>query len=62
MAAKLADGKMIHYMDIGSHFLDADGTLREEIMPDTLRLSPGGYKVWAIAIEGKLLELLGEQP
>ncbi len=60
MAAKLADGKMIHYMDIGPHFLEADGTLTTDIMPDYLHLSPRGYKVWAIAIESKLRELLGE--
>ncbi|MHC5111734.1 MAG: platelet-activating factor acetylhydrolase IB subunit [Planctomycetota bacterium] len=61
-ASELADGRMIHYMDIGAHFLEADGTLTKEIMPDFLHLSPKGYRFWAIAIEGKLRELLGEDP
>lgn len=62
IARGLADGKMIHYMDIGAHFLDADGTLPKDIMPDYLHLTPVGYQFWAIAIEGKLREMLGENP
>ena len=62
IAAMLADGRMIHFMDIGAHFLKPDGTLTEDIMPDFLHLTPLGYQIWAIAIEGKLRELLGERP
>jgi len=62
IARKLADGKMVHYMDIGAHFLQPDGTLTADIMPDYLHLTPLGYQIWAIAIEGKLRELLGEEP
>lgn len=59
---KLADGRMVHYMDIGQHFLQPDGTLTKDIMPDYLHLTPWGYQIWAIAIEQKLRELLGETP
>ena len=62
IARKIADGRLVHYMDIGEHFLLADGTLTKEIMPDYLHLTPQGYQIWAIAIEGKLRELLGEEP
>ncbi len=62
IAMKIADGRMVHSMDIGEHFLQADGTLTKEIMPDYLHLTPQGYQIWAIAIEGKLRELLGEKP
>ncbi len=62
IASKLADGKMIHYMDIGVHFLKPDGTLTKDIMPDYLHPTQRGYEMWAIAIEGKLRELLGEEP
>ena len=62
LASKIADGKMIHYMNIGVHFLTPDATLTKEIMPDYLHLTRKGYEMWAIAIEGKLRELLGEQP
>lgn len=57
---KLHDGKHIHYLEIGHHFLGADGTLDRKIMPDFLHLSPRGYEIWASSIESKLKELLGE--
>ena len=51
IAAKLADGKMVEYLDIGPAFLADDGTLSKEIMPDLLHLSPKGYQIWAESIE-----------
>lgn len=54
------DGNRVHYMEIGMHFLEPDGTISKEIMPDYLHLTPRGYEIWAIAIEQKLRELLGE--
>ncbi len=53
-----ADGKRVHYMDIGSIFLQPDGTLPKEIMPDLLHLNAHGYQMWADAIEGKVKELM----
>ncbi len=55
--AKLHDGKSVHYMDIGEKFLQADGVLTKEIMPDFLHLSSKGYQIWADAITAKLDEL-----
>jgi beta-glucosidase len=60
LIAKLADGEMVHYLDIGPKFLTDDGTLPKEIMPDLLHLSPQGYQIWAESIEEKVKELLGE--
>jgi beta-glucosidase len=60
IASKLADGQMIHYLDIGPKFLTADGTLSKEIMPDLLHLNEKSYTIWAEAIEPKIKELLGE--
>ena len=57
---KLADGKAVHYLDIGPNFLQKDGTLPREIMPDLLHLSEKGYTIWAESIEAKLEELMGE--
>ena len=62
LAAKIADGKMIHYLDIGPLFLDQNRILSKEIMPDLLHLSEDGYKIWAQAIENQLAEMLGDQP
>lgn len=53
-----ADGKRVHYMDIGNAFLQPDGTLPKEIMPDLLHLNAKGYEMWANAIEGKVAELM----
>ena len=57
---KLADGNAVHYLDIGPKFLEKDGTLSREIMPDLLHLSEKGYTIWAESIEAKLKELMGE--
>lgn len=58
--AKLDDGGKVHYLDIGSSFLEDDGTISKEIMPDFLHLSDEGYKRWAKAIEPAVKHLLGE--
>jgi beta-glucosidase len=58
---KLHDGQNVHFLDIGHHFLNSDGILPGEIMPDYLHLSEKGYQIWAEVIEPKLAELLGEK-
>ena len=57
---KLADGDKVHWLDIGHRFLNTDGTLPREIMPDYLHLSTKGYTLWATAIEDKLSSLLSD--
>ena len=51
------DGERVHFLDIGKTFLDENGGLSKEIMPDALHLSPKGYQLWAEAIEPALKEL-----
>jgi beta-glucosidase len=60
IASKAADGQMVHYMDIGQKFLESDGTLSREIMPDLLHLNEKSYTIWGEAIDAKVAELLGE--
>jgi lysophospholipase L1-like esterase len=55
---KLADGKMIYYIDFGSQLVETDGSISKEIMPDRLHLSAKGYTIWAEAVEPKLKDLL----
>jgi lysophospholipase L1-like esterase len=61
IAAKIADGKMIHYLDIGPKFLESDKSISKEIMPDFLHLTPKGYEIWAKAIEPMVAKLMGEK-
>ena len=58
--AKLDDGERVRYLDIGPRFLQDDGTLTREIMPDLLHLSEKGYTLWAAAIESPVAEALGK--
>lgn len=56
--AKLDDGKTVKYLDIGAKFLEKDGSLSREVMPDYLHLSPKGYAIWAEAIKGPVADLM----
>jgi lysophospholipase L1-like esterase len=49
--SKLDDGAHVTYLDIGAKFLQPDGTLTKEIMPDFLHPSPAGYQIWADAVQ-----------
>lgn len=57
---KLADGEHVFYLDIGDKFLDDEGNLSREIMPDLLHLSEQGYTIWAESIEDSVAKLMGE--
>ena len=55
--AKLDDGKTVYYKDIGKEFLDQNGGLSGDIMPDYLHLSAKGYDIWGKAIKTDLEKL-----
>lgn len=58
--ARLDDGSHVRYLDIGKAFLNADGTISREVMPDYLHLSIKGYRTWANAMEPTLWSMLDE--
>ncbi len=58
LIASIGDGKMVRFLDIGPKFLEKDGTLSKEIMPDLLHLSSKGYQIWAEAIEPAVAEMM----
>src|SRR5215467_4965472 len=58
---KVADGRMIRYLDIGDRFTNRDGFISKEMMPDFVHLSPRGYGLWAEAIEPVVKDLMGEE-
>ena len=60
LASRIADGKKIFYLDINDKFLDADGTLPKDIMPDLLHPNTKGYTIWAEAIEPTVKKLMGK--
>ncbi len=61
LIAKLADDKNVFYLDIGAKFLNDDGTLSKEIMPDLLHLNEKSYTIWAESIEPSVAKLMGEE-
>ncbi len=48
--AEFADGEHIFYQDIGDQFLDSEGRLSADIMPDYLHPNEQGYQIWADAL------------
>ena len=56
--ATLADNSRVFYMDIGARFLEPDGTLPADVMPDGLHPNEKGYRIWAEAIIGRVKELM----
>jgi lysophospholipase L1-like esterase len=60
--ATFAEGRKIVYLDIGSHFLAADGTLSKDIMPDFLHPNDKGYQIWADAIIDTVKQMMQDEP
>jgi beta-glucosidase len=58
--SKLQDSKKVVYMDIKETFLDKNGNLPKELMPDYLHLSEKGYFLWAEAIEPTVKKMLAD--
>jgi beta-glucosidase len=56
--ARLADGERLVYLDIGEAFLRGSVEPAEELMPDTVHLSPRAYEIWAEAMEPTLQRML----
>ncbi|WEF33870.1 GDSL-type esterase/lipase family protein [Pseudoduganella chitinolytica] len=57
--AGLADNRHVFYHDVSAAFLDADGELPTDVMPDLLHPNARGYALWAEAMEPVLQKLLG---
>ena len=59
---KLEDRHDVFYLDIGHLFIDRDGKIPKTMMRDFLHPTPGGYRIWAEAMEPTLARLMGEEP
>jgi len=62
LTAKLADGKHVFWLDVGYVFLQPDGTINTDLMPDLLHPNQAGAEAWAQAIEPTLAKLMGDKP
>ena len=64
LAAVYANGAVenVKYYDINDLFLEKDGVLSPEIMPDYLHPNAKGYEIWARAIEPIISDVLGDNP
>lgn len=52
--SKLADGGKVRYLDISKAFLDPNGAIPSEIMPDKLHPNGEGYAIWYKAMRPTL--------
>lgn len=50
LAARFAHDPSVRWLDIGTRFLQQDGTLPGALMPDTTHPSEAGYRIWAQAL------------
>ncbi|MDR1009740.1 MAG: GDSL-type esterase/lipase family protein [Opitutaceae bacterium] len=58
--SRLADGKRVRFLDITKVFLDADGKIPDDVMPDQLHPGPKGYQLWADAMQPTLDTMMQE--
>jgi lysophospholipase L1-like esterase len=56
--ARLDDGSHVRFLDIGRAFVNDDGTISPQIMPDYIHLTRQGYRLWAEAMEPTLRPML----
>ena len=56
--AKLADGKQIMFPNFGPAFLQPDGEISPDVMPDGLHLTAKGYEIWYQQLEPVLSKLI----
>ena len=58
--AALADGEHVRWLDVGAAFVQPDGTIPPELMPDGLHPAEAGYEIWGAALAPLLREALGK--
>ena len=51
----------VTYLDFGDKFLQPDGTISREVMPDFLHPSAKGYEIWAAQILPTVEQILGKK-
>jgi len=59
--ARLADGNHVRWVDANPHFLEPDGDIKPQLMPDGLHPAAAGYGVWATALRPAIAEALSNE-
>lgn len=55
-----ADNQQVFFLDLSRRFLDDQGRLSQDLMPDYLHPSEGEYRLWAEGMEETVRKLLGK--
>jgi lysophospholipase L1-like esterase len=55
---RLDDGARVRFLRVGDRFVEDDGSIKKETMPDFLHLSPAGYRIWGDAIAPEIERVL----
>lgn len=58
--AALDDGRNVRFLNFGDTFINADGSITQDIMIDGVHLTEKGYEIWARNMNPLLREMLGQ--
>jgi lysophospholipase L1-like esterase len=58
LVSKVSDNKRVYYLNINEEFLNDNGELTRQVMPDLIHLGKKGFKIWAEAMEPTISKLL----
>lgn len=59
-ASKVVDNEWVYFLDINDKFLDENGQLTRDVMPDLLHLNEKGYQIWADAMQPTIIKLMDQ--
>ena len=59
LTRQLADGRHVFWLDLNRIFLQPDGSIRTELMPDLLHPNKAGAAAWTQELEPMLTRLMG---
>ncbi len=57
---RLDDGARVRFLRVGDRFVEDDGSIKKETMPDFLHLSEAGYRSWGDAIVPEIARVIGD--
>ncbi|MFZ4508543.1 MAG: GDSL-type esterase/lipase family protein [Fimbriimonas sp.] len=57
ISARHADGERVRYIDLGPQFLQQDGSISADVMPDFCHLAPSAYAIWAESLLSQLADM-----